>query len=144
MRKVVQVNGKNIYVYRKGHEKKHLGRTFVKYWKDGKVQLPSDGNHRLQVDKTGKIRVFTNPSLDRRRIPHRILGLSRQIHRKNYLDIKNTLKEKMPHLLEDPFYKMFPLLIMSTPPSINCEKRRFMCIQTLNMYYFGVKIMRML
>ena len=101
MRKVVQVNGKNIYVYRKGHEKKHLGRTFVKYWKDGKVQLPSDGNHRLQVDKTGKIRVFTNPSLDRRRIPHRILGLSRQIHRKNYLDIKNTLKEKMPHLLED-------------------------------------------
>jgi len=55
MRKVVQVNGKNIYVYRKGHEKKHLGRTFVKYWKDGKVQLPSDGNHRLQVDKTGKI-----------------------------------------------------------------------------------------
>ena len=40
MRKVVNVNGRNIYVYRKGHENKHLGRSFVKYWKEGKVALP--------------------------------------------------------------------------------------------------------
>jgi len=101
MRKVVQINGRNIYVYRKGHEKKHLGSAFVKYWKEGKVQLPPDGNHRLQVDRTGKVRVFSNPSLDRRKIPHKILGLTRQIHRKNYLEVRNTLKDKMPELLED-------------------------------------------
>ena len=35
MRKVVNVNGKKIYVYRKGHEMKHLGRTFVRLWKEG-------------------------------------------------------------------------------------------------------------
>ena len=34
MRKKVNVNGRNIFVYRKGHENKHLGRTFVKYWKE--------------------------------------------------------------------------------------------------------------
>ena len=40
MRKVVNIKGKNIYVYRKGHENKHLGRTFVRLWKEGKVNLP--------------------------------------------------------------------------------------------------------
>ena len=33
MRKVVNVNGRKVFVYRKGHENKHLGRTFVKHWK---------------------------------------------------------------------------------------------------------------
>ena len=53
MRKVVNVNGRNIYVYRKGHENKHLGRSFVKYWKEGKVALPPNGKHRLQEDRHG-------------------------------------------------------------------------------------------
>ena len=55
MRKVVNVNGKKIYVYRKGHEMKHLGRTFVRLWKEGKVNLPTSGRHSLGVDRNGKI-----------------------------------------------------------------------------------------
>ena len=65
MRKVVKVNGRNIYVYRKGHENKHLGRAFVKYLKEGKVALPPNGKHRLQEDRHGKKRVFANSALDR-------------------------------------------------------------------------------
>ena len=38
----------------KGHENKHLGRSFVKYWKEGKVALPLNGKHRLQ--KTDMVR----------------------------------------------------------------------------------------
>ena len=100
MRKVVNVNGRNIYVYRKGHENKHLGRSFVKYWKEGKVALPPNGKHRLQEDRHGKKRVFANSVLDRRKLPHKKLGLQRSIHRKNYVKIRNTLKELMPHLFE--------------------------------------------
>ena len=37
MRKIVNVNGKKIYVYRKGHEMKHLGRTFVRLLKQPNV-----------------------------------------------------------------------------------------------------------
>ena len=80
MRKVVNVNGRNIYVYRKGHENKHLGRAFVKYWKEGKVALPPNGKHRLQEDRHGKKRVFANSALDRRKLPHKKLGLSSLIY----------------------------------------------------------------
>ena len=100
MRKVVNVNGRNIYVYRKGHENKHLGRAFVKYWKEGKVALPPNGKHRLQEDRHGKKRVFANSALDRRKLPHKKLGLQRSIHRKNYVEIRNTLKELLPHIFE--------------------------------------------
>ena len=34
----------------KGYENKHLGRTFVKHWKEGKVGPPSNGKHALQTD----------------------------------------------------------------------------------------------
>ena len=100
MRKVVNVNGRNIYVYRKGHENKHLGRAFVKYWKEGKVALPPNGKHRLQEDRHGKKRVFANSALDRRKLPHKKLGLQRSIHRKNYVEIRNALKELLPHIIE--------------------------------------------
>ena len=100
MRKVVNVNGRKIYAYRKGHENKHLGRAFVKYWKEGKVALPPNGKHRLQEDRHGKKRVFANSALDRRKLPHKKLGLQRSIHRKNYVEIRNTLKELLPHIFE--------------------------------------------
>ena len=58
MRKKVNANGRNIYVYRKGHENKHLGRTFVKYWKEGKVNLPANASHSLRVDSSGNVRVY--------------------------------------------------------------------------------------
>ena len=90
MRKVVNVNGRNIYVYRKGHENKHLGRAFVKYWKEGKVALPPNGKHRLQEDRHVKKRVFANSALDRRKLPHKKLGLQRSIHRKK----KNNTKRR--------------------------------------------------
>ena len=88
MRKVVNVNGRNIYVYRKGHENKHLGRSFVKYWKEGKVTLPPNGKHRLQEDRHGKKRVFANSALDRRKLPHKKLGCAQIINEKK--DEKNT------------------------------------------------------
>ena len=100
MRKVVNVNGRNIYVYRKGHENKHLGRAFVKYWKEGKVALPPNGKHRLQEDRHGKQRVFANSALDRRKLPYKTLGLQRSNHRKNYVEIRHTLKELLPHIFE--------------------------------------------
>ena len=34
MRKIVNVNGKNIYVYNNGHENKHLGRKTFFTWLD--------------------------------------------------------------------------------------------------------------
>ena len=71
MRKVVNVNGKKIYVYRKGHEMKHLGRTFVRLWKEGKVSLPTNGRHRLGVDRNGKIIMYANTETDRRKLPIR-------------------------------------------------------------------------
>ena len=100
MRKVVNVNGRNIYVYRKGHENKHLGRAFVKYWKEGKVALPPNGKHRLQEDRHGKKRVFANSALDRRKLPYKKLGLQRSILRKTYAEIRKTLKELLPHIFE--------------------------------------------
>mgnify|MGYP000483246136 CR=1 FL=1 len=113
MRKVVKVNGRNIFVYRKGHENKHLGRAFVKYWKEGKVALPPNGKHRLQEDRHGKKRVFANSALDRRKLPHKKLGLQRSIHRKNYVEIRNALKELLPHrepmLLIDKLINIVPL-----------------------------------
>ena len=101
MRKSVTVNGRNIFVYRKGHENKHLSRTFVKHWKEGKTELPQNGKHSLQTDRSGKTRVFTNRSLDRRRIPHKKLGLRRNIHRKNYAQIRELLEKAMPQIFEN-------------------------------------------
>ena len=101
MRSTVNINGKNIYVYRKGHESKHLGRTFAKLWKQGKVTLPANGRHSLGVDRNGKIRVYANSQTDRRKLPHKKLGLRRNIHRKNYALIRNSLKEKMPQIFQN-------------------------------------------
>ena len=101
MRKVVDVNGKNIYVYSKGHENKHLGRTFVKLWKEGKASLPANGKHSLKMDRNGKIRVYANAQTDRRKLPHKKLGLKRNIHRKNYALIRNALQEKMPQIFQN-------------------------------------------
>ena len=101
MRKVANVNGKNIYVYRKGHENKHLGRTFVKLWKEGKASLPTNGRHSLRMDRNGKIRVYADAQTDRRKLPHKKLGLKRNIHRKNYALIRNSLQEKMPEIFQN-------------------------------------------
>ena len=101
MRKVVNVNGKKIYVYRKGHENNHLGRTFVRLWKEGKVNLPTNGRHSLGVDRNGKVRVYANSQTDRRKLPHKKLGLRRNIHRKNYALIRNSMREKMPQIFQN-------------------------------------------
>ena len=97
----MNVNGKKIYVYRKGHEMKHLGRTFVRLWKEGKVNLPTSGRHSLGVDRNGKIRVYANAQTDRRKLPHKKLGLRRNIHRKNYTQIRDSMKEKMPQIFRN-------------------------------------------
>ena len=101
MRKVVNIKGKNIYVYNKGHENKHLGRTFVRLWKEGKVNLPANGRHSLGVDRNGKVRVYANAQTDRRKLPHKKLGLRRNIHRKNYALIRNSMREKMPQIFQN-------------------------------------------
>ena len=101
MRRKVNANGRNIFVYRKGHENKHLGRTFVKYWKEGKVNLPANASHSLRVDSSGNVRVYANTVRDRRKLPYKKLGLRRDIHRKNYLEIKTSLAEQMPELLQN-------------------------------------------
>ena len=101
MRKVVNIKGKNIYVYRKGHENKHLGRTFVRLWKEGKANLPANGRHSLGVDRNGKVRVYANSQTDRRKLPHKKLGLRRNIHRKNYALIRNSMREKMPQIFQN-------------------------------------------
>ena len=101
MRKVVNVNGRKVFVYRKGHENKHLGRTFVKHWKEGKVGPPSNGKHTLQTDTNGNLRVITSRLVGHRRIPYKKLGLQRVIHRKNYKQLRNALEEAMPHIFQD-------------------------------------------
>ena len=75
MRKVVNVNGRKVFVYRKGHENKLLGRTFVKHWKEGKVGPPSNGKHTLQTDTNGNLRVITSGLVGHRRISYKKLGL---------------------------------------------------------------------
>ena len=101
MRKVVNVSGRKVFVYRKGHENKLLGRTFVKHWKEGKVGPPSNGKHTLQTDTNGNLRVITSRLVGHRRIPYKKLGLHRVIHRKNYKQLRNALKEVMPNILQD-------------------------------------------
>lgn len=91
MRKKVNANGRNIYVYRKGHENKHLGRTFVKYWKEGKVNLPANASHSLRVDSSGNVRVYANTVRDRRKLPYKKLGLRRDIHRKKLFRNKDII-----------------------------------------------------
>ena len=81
MRKVVNVDGRKVFVYQKDHENKVLGRTYIKHWKDGKVGPPANGKHALQTDTNGNLRVVTSRLVGHRRISYKKLGLHRAIHR---------------------------------------------------------------
>ena len=65
------------------------------------MNLPANGRHSLGVDRNGKVRVYANAQTDRRKLPHKKLGLRRNIHRKNYALIRNALQEKMPQIFQN-------------------------------------------